>query len=58
MAAAQFQSALDGYIRQFASLRKDFNEAMVLQVVVVTNQIADNISKWLRTCFWYQGSST
>ena len=28
------------------------------RLVVVTNQIADNISKWLRTRFWYQGSST
>jgi hypothetical protein len=53
MVAAQFRSTLDGFILQFASLRKDFNEAMVLQVVVVTNQIADNISKWLRTRFWY-----
>lgn len=60
MAAAQFRSTLDGFIVQFASLWKDFDTAMQLQLVVVTNEIADvthsmadNISKPLRVCFWY-----
>jgi hypothetical protein len=58
MVTAQFRSTLDGLIVQFASLWKDFTAAMVLQVVVVTSQMADNISEWSRTRFWYRGSST
>lgn len=57
MAAAQFRSKLDGFIAQFASLWKDFDTAMQLQLIVVTNEIADNISESHR-CFWYQGSSS
>jgi hypothetical protein len=51
MAAAQFRSTLDGIIAQFASLWKDFNTAMLMQVVVVANEIADNNSKCFWTCF-------
>jgi hypothetical protein len=53
MVAAQFRSKLDGFIAQFASLWKDFNAAMLSQVVVVTNEIASNTSKWLRVRFRY-----
>ena len=45
MLTAQFRSTLDGSIVQFASLGKDFDRAMTVQLVVVANQIADNISK-------------